>query len=141
VDENKLHVDDEWKARASAEKRAAETKQQQRSEKEHDLEMPEASIGLLVNTLAMQALSALGQIPDPNTGKAMIFKPLAQHMIDMLAVLEEKTKGNLDAEEQQMLTEVLTQLRIVFVQTPDSPGQQPPPDAPPSPGGSSIVLP
>lgn len=139
MSERELHVDDDWKSRAQAEKEAASAQ----SHDEEDMGFPPASIPLLINTLAMQVLSALGQIPDPQTGKAMIYKPLAQHLIDMLGVLEEKTKGNLSADEQEMLTDVLTQLRILFVQTPDAPvhgsGLQLPPDAKPS--GSSIVLP
>jgi len=142
VSERELHVDDDWKSRAQAEKeKAAATSAGQ--DAHHDLAMPEASIPLLINTLAMQTLSALGQIPDPGTGKAMIYKPLAQHLIDMLGVLEEKTKGNLTPDEQQMLTEVLAQLRILFVQVPDAPrsvgGVQLPPED--GPRTSSIVLP
>jgi len=142
MDDKSLHVDDEWKSRAQAEKEAAATAPASPGDEEMDF--PPASIPLLINTLAMQILSALGQIPDPSTGKAMIYKPLAQHLIDMLGVLEEKTKGNLTTDEQQMLTEVLAQLRILYVQTPDAPGTkgsglQLPPDA--GPAKSSIVLP
>ncbi len=142
MDDKSLHVDDAWKSRAQAEKEAAAAGVGEPSEE--DMGFPPASIPLLINTLAMQILSALGQIPDPNSGKAMIFKPLAQHLIDMLGVLEEKTQGNLTADEQQMLTEVLAQLRILYVQTPDPPstagsGLQLPPDA--GPTKSSIVLP
>lgn len=141
MDDKSLHVDDEWKSRAQAEKEAAAAGG---GADEEEAGFPPASIPLLINTLAMQILSSLGQIPDPNTGKAMIFKPLAQHLIDMLGVLEEKTKGNLTPDEQQMLTEVLAQLRILYVQTPDPPGTTPsglqlPPDA--GPTKSSIVLP
>jgi hypothetical protein len=147
MSERELHVDDDWKSRAQAEKEKAAAGSAG-PEPEDDMAMPEASIALLVNTLAMQALSALGQIPDPSTGKAMIYKPLAQHMIDMLGVLEEKTKGNLTTDELHMLTEVLAQLRILFVQVPDAPSargglqgsgiQLPPEDGPRT---SSIVLP
>lgn len=141
MDDKSLHVDDEWKSRAQAEKEAAAAGS---GPDDEEMGFPPASIPLLINTLAMQILSALGQIPDQNTGKAMIFKPLAQHLIDMLGVLEEKTQGNLTADEQQMLTEVLAQLRILYVQTPDPPattasGLQLPPDA--GPKKSSIVLP
>lgn len=139
MSDRELHIDDDWKSRAQAEKEAAGA----HDHTEEDMDFPPASIPLLINTLAMQVLSNLGQIPDPQTGKAMIYKPLAQHLIDMLGILDEKTKGNLTADEQEMLTDVLTQLRILFVQTPDPPGHasglQLPPDAKPS--GSSIVLP
>ncbi|MDP1560168.1 MAG: DUF1844 domain-containing protein [Pirellulaceae bacterium] len=139
MSDRELHIDDDWKSRAQAEKEAAGA----HGHTEEDMDFPPASIPLLINTLAMQVLSNLGQIPDPQTGKGMIYKPLAQHLIDMLGILDEKTKGNLTADEQEMLTDVLTQLRILFVQTPDPPGHssglQLPPDAKPS--GSSIVLP
>lgn len=147
MSEKELHVDDDWKNRAEAEKRAADLKRQQAAEAadgDGD-EIPEASFPLLVNTLAMQAISALGQMPDPQTGEAMIHKPLAQHMIDLLAVLEEKTKGNLDKDESGMLTQVLTQLRMVYVQTPDVPPgatvrMSPAEQAPPA-KKSSIIMP
>ncbi|MBL8890988.1 MAG: DUF1844 domain-containing protein [Planctomycetaceae bacterium] len=139
MSDRELHVDDDWKSRAQAEKEAAAAQPHD----EEDMGFPPASIPLLINTLAMQILSALGQIPDQQTGKAMIYKPLAQHLIDMLGVLEEKTKGNLTADETEMLTDVLTQLRILYVQVPDPPGKgsgiQLPPGAKGS--GSSIVLP
>lgn len=119
-DENSIHVDDDWKNRAEAEKAAAE-KAAAEAPKQEEGQIPEASFPLLVSTLATQAISALGQMPDPATGKAMIYKPLARHMIDLLAVLEEKTKGNLDEEESKMLTEILSQLRMLYIQTPDGP--------------------
>ncbi len=139
MSENELHVDDDWKNRADAERRAAALEreqaiQEQAIQEEGDSEIPEATFGLLVNTLAMQAVSALGHMPDPQTGQAMVHKPLAQHMIDLLTVLEDKTKGNLDAEETKMITQILSQLRIAFLQTPDAP-----PSSPEKP--SSIVMP
>lgn len=115
-----IHVDDDWKNRAEAEKQAAQ-KQQQEMPEAPESGLPEASFPLLVSTLATQAIAALGQMPDPSTGRATVIKPLARHMIDLLAVLEEKTQGNLDEEETQMLTEILSQLRMLYVQTPDGP--------------------
>ena len=60
-------------------------------------------------------MAALGQLPDPIEGKPVVRKELAKFQIDMLAVLEEKTKGNLSAEESSMLTDVLHKLRMAFV--------------------------
>ena len=64
--------------------------------------------------MATQALAELGQIPDAS-GKATVRLDLAKHVIDTLAVLEEKTRGNLTQEEEVMLTQLLHELRMTFV--------------------------
>ncbi len=78
-------------------------------------QFPPADFMLLISMLATQAFSAMGQIPDPATGKAEKHPEVAKHMIDLLAVLEEKTKGNLDPQENAALESVLHQLRMAFV--------------------------
>lgn len=138
MSDEQIHVDDDWKRRAEAEKVAA-AKQQEDQPEDDGNQIPEASFSLLVSTLATQAIAALGQMPDPATGKATIFKPLARHMIDLLAVLEDKTQGNLDEEEAQMINEILSQLRMLYVQTPDAPPGQG--DDLSGGSGSSIVMP
>ena len=70
---------------------------------------------MLATTLATQAMASLGQIPDPIEQKPIVNLELAKHYIDTLAVLEEKTKGNLSEEESEMLSTVLYQLRSVFI--------------------------
>jgi hypothetical protein len=70
---------------------------------------------MLVSTLAGQAAVALGQLTNPITNKMEVNLELAKHVIDTLQVLEEKTKGNLSADEQNILQGVLSQLRLVFV--------------------------
>ncbi len=77
--------------------------------------MPPASFPWLVTTIATQAMVALGQIPEPIEQKTILNLELAKHHIDMLDMLTAKTRGNLDAEESEMLTSVLHQLRMVFV--------------------------
>ena len=120
--EPKIHVDDDWKSQVEKEKE--ELRQQMESEsatRDGDIEMPPASFPILITTMATQALANLGQIPDPIEGKPVIRKSLAKHFIDTLAMLEEKTQGNLEDAEKQMLEETLHQLRMVFVATPDAP--------------------
>ncbi len=72
--------------------------------------------GSLVMGLAAQANAALdGKLPPGTPGSAAgDARPLAQALIDTLAALEEKTRGNLTAEEGKLLSEVLTGLRIRF---------------------------
>jgi len=77
--------------------------------------LPPPSFSLLVASLGSQAMVALGQVPNPLDGKTEVRLDLAKHAIEMLAILEQKTKGNLDAEEARMLEAVLHQLRMAFV--------------------------
>jgi hypothetical protein len=76
---------------------------------------PPASLTLLVTTLATQAMGAMGLMPDEQGKQLPIHLDFARHFIDMLAVLEEKTKGNLSDEEKTYLADALHQLRIAFV--------------------------
>ena len=71
--------------------------------------------GFLVG-LAHQAMVMLGEVPDPGTGQVVSDFGAARETIDLLGLLEEKTKGNLTAEESRLLSEVLATLRIQFVQ-------------------------
>lgn len=120
-DEPKIVVDDDWKSQVEKEKDQLEKEADSKQAEESAMpEMPPASFSMLVTTLAMQAGVALGQMPDPSTGKPQINKPVAKHFIDTLALLEEKTKGNLDKDENEMLTATVHQLRIAFITMPDS---------------------
>lgn len=88
------------------------------SETGADSEMPPpppASFEMLVSMLFTQAMAALGQIPDPATGKATVNKPYAKHYIDTMEMLGEKTKGNLGETESKMLSEALHALRMTYV--------------------------
>jgi hypothetical protein len=78
--------------------------------------LPPPSFGLLVASFAAQASIALGQIPNPMTNKSEIDLDLAKHAIDTLAILEQKTKGNLIAEESAMLEGVLHQMRMSYLE-------------------------
>ena len=114
---NRLHIDSDWKAQAQAEKDRLAAKEAERSaEAEPGAgEMPPADFRGLIMTLGSQAMMGLGAYGDPNTGQVMIDLPGAQFAIDLLGVIEEKTKGNLTPEESAELKEVLAQLQARFV--------------------------
>ena len=76
--------------------------------------MPTASMELLVMSLAMQAELELGAHGKPEEQPPNL--DLARHSIDMLAVLQEKTKGNLSFEEKRQLDNAVTMLRFRYVQ-------------------------
>ena len=70
-----------------------------------------------VLSLAHTAAVHFGDVPDPVSGaKAEANLPAAHQMIDILALLEAKTRGNLTAEERQLLEQVLFELRLRYVE-------------------------
>ena len=77
---------------------------------------PSGLFGLIVQVLAMPAYAALGLVPDPASGRRRVDRAAAQDMIDLLVVLESKTRGNLSFEESNFLSRVLTELRLAFVE-------------------------
>ncbi|MCE5185165.1 MAG: DUF1844 domain-containing protein [Planctomycetaceae bacterium] len=115
--EKKIIIDEDWKVQAQKER---ETLKQQEEEAANQAahEMPPADFMGLVSMLATQAFYALGLIR-PEDQKDQHIEPdfvMAKFHIDMLTVLEEKTKGNLNADEAQVLKSSLDQLRMLFVQ-------------------------
>jgi hypothetical protein len=64
---------------------------------------------------AQQAALCLGQIPHPSTGKAEINLDAARMFIDHLEIVKEKSRGNLNSDEEKILTNVLTELQLAYV--------------------------
>jgi hypothetical protein len=78
-------------------------------------DLPPADFTMLVNMLVTNAMVFLGQMPAPGSQQYLRNLPQAQHMIDLLMVLREKTQGNLTREEEQMLQDLLPQLQMAYV--------------------------
>ena len=85
-------------------------------EPSHDLP-PEISFVGFVVSLSTQALMHLGEIPDPMTNQPERDLQAAQHIIDILGMLQEKTRGNLDQEEESLVRSILFDLRMKYVET------------------------
>jgi hypothetical protein len=68
-------------------------------------------------SLATSALIHLGEEANPATGEKSVQLPMARQVIDLLSLLEEKTKGNLTKEEEALISQVLFTLRMRFVET------------------------
>jgi hypothetical protein len=79
--------------------------------------LPEVSFNSLLFSLSSSALLHLGDIADPYTGQKKQDLALAKHTIDTMAMLKEKTKGNLTDEEKKFLESVLADLRWRYVKT------------------------
>ena len=101
------------------EKKDAETNQA--SEKPADetqeppLQFPEINFATFVASLNASALLHLGAIEDPSSGTKNKNLPMAKQTIDILNMLQEKTAGNLSEEEENMLKNILYDLRIMYV--------------------------
>ena len=77
---------------------------------------PEITFGTFVVGLSTQALVHLGEIPDPLSGQPSADLPAAQQLIDIIAILKEKTLGNLDHDEDTLLETILFELRMKYVE-------------------------
>jgi len=91
----------------------------QEKQEEFEMPLPPASFTFLVLSLRAQAEMQLGLMQFGEEEKAEPDLRLARHTIDMLGMLFEKTKGNLDLDEKRTLENSLTELRFRFVQASD----------------------
>jgi hypothetical protein len=124
-EELRKKVDESWKERVEQEKQQpspaqpaapsgsaeAVSKPSAGAEKE----FPEARFDLFLSGLALEALIALGEAPHPATRKHAANLPQARYLIDLLGVLEEKTRGNLSVDEERLLKDTLYQLRMRYL--------------------------
>ncbi len=77
--------------------------------------LPEPNFTALIFSLSSTALFHLGEVPDPQTGEKKVDLSLAKHTIDTIAMLQDKTAGNLTDEEQKFTESILADLRWRFV--------------------------
>jgi hypothetical protein len=121
-EEKKIIIDEDWKSQVESEKRhgqepstAASEPAAQESATPRDLQMPPASFEMLLTSLATETLIGLGHMPHPLTGKLEIHRDHAKYLIDTIEVLRDKTKGNLNPDETELLESILHQLHMAFV--------------------------
>ncbi len=79
-------------------------------------EMGEISFGAFLMSLSTEALVHLGEVADPSSGQEQRDLAMAQQLIDILGMLREKTRGNLDHDEQALLDAILFDLRMKYVE-------------------------
>jgi hypothetical protein len=78
--------------------------------------LPKLNFGTFVLSLSHSVLMHLGEAPHPDGETPQVDLPLARQTIDVLGLLEEKTKGNLTGDEERLLSQVLYDLRLRFVE-------------------------
>ena len=89
-----------------------------------DVEDP-ASFANFLMSIASNAASSLGMMEHPVTRKREVDLELGKHWIDVLGMLQQKTRGNLSSQEAQVLEGLLADLRMQFVSLANSTTQQP----------------
>jgi hypothetical protein len=78
--------------------------------------LPEINFSTFVIGLSTQALMHLGEMANPLSGKVEPDVPVAKQMIDIVGMLREKTRGNLNASEDRLMEDVLFDLRMKYVE-------------------------
>ena len=107
MDEINKNVDESWKDKADQEKHV---ENQPTARPEIKMTFP-----IFISSLGMQTLTALGELENPMTKKKEIDLEQAKYMIDIIEILQDKTKNNLTSEESQMMEGLLYQLRMLYV--------------------------
>ncbi len=78
--------------------------------------LPNIDFSTFVLSLSHSALMHLGEAPNPETGKTEQSPALARQTIDLIGMLEEKTRGNLTGDEERLLEQILYDLRMRYVE-------------------------
>lgn len=111
----KIIIDTDWKAQAQQEKEKLSGASEAKAQGQQGAKPGPVTFLDILRSFIEPALLYLGRIPDPATGKAVISLELSRLYIDMLSVLEEKTRGNLEKEEEEALRTTLAELRADWV--------------------------
>jgi hypothetical protein len=106
-EELKKKIDESWKEAADKEKKNVDSD----IPKE---EVPPANFSSFITSLSIQALMFLGEIANPMTNKKEKDLTQARFIIDILDILKEKTKGNLNADEQSLTDTIIYELKMKF---------------------------
>jgi len=112
--EAERRVDEAWK-RAAREEAQKLDEEARAAGGAGGAEIPDASFAMLLSGFATQALMNLGAIQHPASGERSVDLAAARYTIDLLGILEKKTQGNLDEEEEKYLGAMLYDLRMRFV--------------------------
>jgi len=123
-------VDEEWKKQMEEERRRLASQEKTQARRQAAGRGPagepggaaKPSFAQFLSGLATQALMSLGEVENPLTRRRELDLPQAQQTIDLLEILQEKTKGNLSPQEENFLTNVLHDLRLRYVRVAGAAG-------------------
>ncbi len=114
-DRRKLSQEDEEPVKEEKPREEPVQTQEEKTDDQAYPPLPEVNFSTFIISLSTEVLFHLGEIAHPGTGERQKNLPLAKHAIDTLAMLQEKSKGNLNEEEQKLLESMLYDLRMCFI--------------------------
>lgn len=123
MEEQNKKIDETWKELADKEKQELSQKSPKDSTEEFVVDFI-----FFISTLGIQASIALGQVENPVTNKLDLDLRQAKFLIDTLDIIKEKTLGNLNMEESNLLENMLYELKMTYISknkggmTNDQPG-------------------
>lgn len=127
----KLIIDSDWKSQAQAEKEKLAAKEAEKAKAapsaagatagpaatgEHPQQLPPPDFQALLGTLVSQALMFMGYQADPETGRPIVSLEYAKFHIGLLEEFQRKTKGNLTQQEETDFNQVISELRMRYVE-------------------------
>jgi hypothetical protein len=119
VVKDKRALDEKGELKEEKEEAAAEVKEEEKKEESKEEAerppLPEVNFNSLIFSLSSSVLLHLGEIAEPQSGEKKKDIALAKHTIDIIAMLKEKTQGNLTEEEEKFLESILADLRLRYV--------------------------
>jgi hypothetical protein len=126
--EKKIIIDEDWKKEAEREKEIlAAQEEAQKKEAQEDQKppgpLPKGNFAALISMLTTQALFALGLIQVRGQDERKPDLEMARYNIDLLETLQEKTKGNLTKEEEKVLKNTISEIRMGYVKVADKTSQ------------------
>lgn len=116
MQEDEKKVDEFWKEQVKKEKEGRKGREASERSERRSTPPIEANFSHFLSTLALQAAMAMDEGVDPQTSEKIVPDlQQAKYMIDLLSLLQEKTKGNLTVQEETLLTRFLSELRLKYV--------------------------
>lgn len=106
---------DEERESAPATEKAEERKSEEPEAQAQESAEDDVDFAGFLLSLATSAMAHLGEVPDPETGSTTENLPAAKQMIDILSILQKKTKGNLERDEERLLDNLLYELRMKYL--------------------------
>lgn len=122
-------IDESWKEQAEKEKRQIDRDSAAQSERSRGSGGPPPNVpgfDQFLSSLVMEALIAFGDMAHPVTQQKHQDLRQAKYLIDLLEMLEAKTKGNLTGDEERILEDALYQLRMRYLNATQAPTETPP---------------
>lgn len=128
VNDRRINFDDEPQGSGQDKEAGAEEPQAKKMERKkaaedykkvsarEDTPMPKVDFFTFVLSLSSSALMHLGEIAQQEGEEPVVNLPMAKHTIDILSMLEQKTRGNLTPEEEKVLKDFLFEVRMKYVQ-------------------------